>query len=154
MVNSQLVQEIVNATKLDLRVQAIPNATPTYEVNPKVVKNGLSINGSAINSASTTLITTPSDQDFYIYGYQVGYIKDATATSALTAINYTDENGTAKVLVGLPTLTLTAGIQSTSLTLPNKIKCKKGSAITLTNSTATGNISANATIFYLIDEVN
>lgn len=67
MVNSQVVREINNALKIDERVSTTPNAIPVIEVGLKGSKACNIVESIEVeNAASTTIYTTPENQDFYL----------------------------------------------------------------------------------------
>jgi len=149
--NTQVVNETRDALKLTTN-ERIPNPIPVIEVNPKLVKNLKVLSGVATNATSSTLLTTPVNQDIYICGAQLSIIKDVTSTSTYSSIRFTDETEAVIALVAIPSLTLTAQTQSVAVTLTKPIKCKRGTTITITNTTNVANISAYAQVYYYADE--
>lgn len=129
--------------------EVISNIQPTIEITPKL----LSIHGTASNSTSTTLITTPADKDFYIVATQLCVIKDVTSTSTLTAINATIDGVSRRISI-ISGLTLTVQDQTIAVSYGNKsLKIDRNTSITVTNSTATANVIGSATITYYTEEV-
>ncbi len=152
MVNSQLQKEISDAFKIDERIEKIPSAIPVCEVNPKVVKNGFAYVGTATNATSSIIVTTPTTGVFYITGLALTIIKDATATSTVTNISGIID-GQTKILISLPSITLTAQSISISISLIHPIKIDSGTNISVLNGTNVANITAKACIYGFLDEI-
>jgi hypothetical protein len=154
MVNSQVTREIVEALKLDINVQAIPSPIPVIEVGVKQVKRGMNRSQSLANATSGTIFTTPVDQDFYITGANLTFVRDATATSALFNISYTDEGGQSQNILTFAGVTLNLGYGATQTPPMHPIKVARGTNINLNSSTNVGNFKVTAQVYGFIDEVN
>lgn len=108
---------------------------------------------SAINSTGGTIYTTPSDRDFYLNSCFLSYIKDATSTSTTSALSVVIGGATVN-LIRFAQLTLTAATGSQGLSFPAPIKLDRNSAITISNSTSTANISCEGTISGFLADIN
>lgn len=102
--------------------------------------------GTVTNATSGTVFTTPTDKDFYLTGASLSMIKDVLSQSVSTDLR--------AVLRGITIFPLT--IRSISLTIQNDskaqifnppIKLDRGTTVTITNSNATAEITASATIY-------
>lgn len=154
MTNSQVIKETVEAFKIDTNVSAIPNAIPVIEVGVKSVKNGLSFSSTLVNATSTTLFTFPSDRDTYLTGAMITFVRDALATSELFAITYVPAEDTAnRTIVNYAGVTLTAGNGSATTPQFHPIKVKRGSVVTITSTTNTGNFKVTGLIYFFYDDV-
>jgi hypothetical protein len=153
MVNSQVVTEIVNALKTDIRVENIPTPIPVIEVGIKSIKNSLTAHNTLSNAVSATILTTSAVADTYITHVQLSYIKDVTSTCANITID-TSQNGQSKKLVNIACLSLTAQTGEVFLVFKHPIKVDRSSIINITSTTNVANINVTATIGYFIDEVS
>lgn len=158
--NSDLTKEIIQGAKIQTSLDTVPNklassVVPVMEVNPKLLREiNLNKYGTASNSTSAILYTTPTDKDFYITSAQISLIKDATSTSTETYISCEMENGSLGILIDISTFTLTAQTAQNSISFPFPIKIKRGTNITINNTTNVANIRSSATITgYLIDNI-
>lgn len=152
--NDDVTREIRNAFKIQPgSVESIPKPIPVIEVGTKIVKDGLSVHGVATNATSQTLITTPTNQDFYICSAMLSVIKDVTSTSVSSRIQYI-KNGATMYLLYIPGITLTAQTEAISQTFPHAIKVDRGTAITVACTSNVANIITSAVINYFLDEVN
>jgi len=156
MVNSQVISEIVNALKIDIRTTPIPNAIPVIEVGTKQTKNGFSGSNSLTNGTSATIYTADSTRDTYITGATLSTVRDATAVYGLVSVKYIPFEGstTAVNILSLGGITLTAHPLVTAVTpTMHPIKIARGSNVTLVSDSATGNFKATGQIYGFIDEV-
>jgi len=155
MVNSQLVQEVSDAFKIDERVEKIPNALPVVDVTPKFTLQGIVKSQSLLNGTSVTIYRTPVKGRFWITGANIAYQKDATATSTSFAIAFTPKKtNVAQNLISLPTLTLVAGSNSQNTPTFNPIEVKPDTDINITSATNVANFRVTAQIYGFLDEVN
>jgi len=128
-----------------------PRVIPDYVVPCLMVNDDLFYNpqiaehGTAINSISTTILTTDSNYQTWITSASLNVIKDVTSTSVLTSISVVI-NGKTKPLLSIPGLTLTVQTGQTSVSFSKPILIDRSSLVTITNSTATGNITASGTV--------
>ena len=107
--------------------------------------------GTATNSTTATIYTTPTNQDFYLTAVTLSYIKDVTSTSTSSAITATIDGITQSIL-RIPQISVTVGSGTMSLSFPIPIKLDRGFNIAVVNATNIANISANGCIIgYLTD---
>lgn len=154
MVNSQLIHEVTDAFKLDLRVDKIPSVIPVCEVNPKHNKSQICKFVTKTTTGTLSIMQTPTDQDFYLTGCTLSFSKDAAcdmATGHLFIQCISD--GAIQVLCGLAILTTTAERDTISVQFRNPIKCDRNTAIQSVGTFAAGNCSRSATITGFIDEI-
>jgi len=123
--------------------KVVPNIQPVHEVYDKVAT--IVTSNSAINATSANVYNTPADKDFYLTGAYLSVIKDVTSTSTFSSLLVAVNGSTPAVLV-IRGLTLTVQSGSLALTFNPPIKLDRSSAVTVTNTTATGNVSATAGI--------
>lgn len=154
MVNTQVIEEIEDALKIDRRVERAPSPLPVIEVGVKSIKNCITASQSNTSATSATLFTTSNDCDTYLTGASLTWIRDASATSTLFAIYYVDENGLNKILLSVGGITLTAGSGSTITPPMHPIKLKRGSNVTITSTTNVANFKLTGQIYYFIDEIS
>jgi hypothetical protein len=160
--NSDLFKEFKEGAKTQQLRDVIPTQmadkiVPVMEVNPKLlrrinfVKRAASVNATGVN----IIPATPTEKDTFIVSASLAYIKDATATSLSSYIQAVLDDGSIIELLDLPQLTLTASSGEISVSFPNPIKLKKGSAITVQNNTANANISTQAIVYgYYVENPN
>lgn len=156
--NSDLSKELIDGAKIQVSKDKVPNqiadkVVPVMEVNPKMLKYVNVIKrASVINATSTTIYTTPTDRDFYLTSAQLSLIKDATSTSATSAIAVTLKgDSTAVNILEISSITLTAqeNAVANSYTIP--ILLERNTTIAVTNSTNVANIRASGCIQGYID---
>lgn len=148
--NSDTIKELRDGARLSIS-EGFPerlagSVVPVMNINPKDYRIcNIAKTTSAVNATSATIYTTPADKDFYLVGFSIGLIKDATATSINSGISaYIDGLNTA--LIGIASLTLTAQSETLSQTLAYPIKVDRNTIIAVTNTTNVGNISARGSI--------
>lgn len=100
--------------------------------------------GTASNATTATIYTTPSDADFYMTSVTISMIKDATATSVYSGVNFFI-NGVVYNF-RIDGFTLTAQADSLHCALPAPVKVDRNTAITAINSTNVANVTCRAVI--------
>lgn len=120
-----------------------PNIQPVVLLEPTM---NIVRNAAANNATTATIYTTPTDKDFFLCSGSLSVIKDATATSTLTAITaFVD--GVAQNILTIAGITLTVQQQQNVFQITGRgLKIDRGTVITVTNTTNVGNVSANACI--------
>jgi hypothetical protein len=153
--NSQVTAEIRDALKLNVGTEKIPEAIPVIEVGMKLTKNAISRTGGSAATGSATIYTTPTDQDFYLTGFNFSYSKNATCDVATGSINLTAFIQGANVAICLlSVLTLTAEKDTISVTLTHPIKIDRGKAIAISGTFTAGAMARNGAIYGYIDELS
>lgn len=132
-------------TQLSNLVTPTLDMTPDFHRKINIIKTGV-----AANATSATIYTTVTGKQFLLYGFILSVSKDVTATSTSTAISFTSNSVACTLAIG--TLTLTVEHSDIAVMLPIPIAIDSGTAINVTNTTATGNITSSATI--LGSEIN
>jgi len=155
--NSDLSKELQEGGRLSVR-DKMPNeladkVVPVMEVNPKVLRRiNWNFAGAATNATSTSLGTISSTKDTYIVAASMSLSKDVTAVTTFVRLNAVMENGQTVVLCPIGCLTLTAETHDMAVSFPFPIKLKKGTSITVTASSATGNFNVFASaVGYEVD---
>jgi hypothetical protein len=156
--NSDLSKELRDGSKAQI-TDTLPSklgneVIPVMEVNPKMLRYcDLVKSVIATNTTSSTIVTLSSDKDFYLCGGALSVVKDVTSpstTSAIAITNFGDSSATN--FLAIVGLTLTIQENCTSIDLARPIRLARGSSITLTNASATANVSSRASIWgYYID---
>lgn len=112
---------------------------PTYDYQNTLFSNVIA-SGFASNAVTKTLLTTPTDKDFFMTACQLSVIKDATSTSTSVDIECM-VGGKNFSLIAIPCISLTAQTGQISLSFPVPIKVDRNSAITINSSTNVANIT-------------
>lgn len=155
--NPEVMQELREAAKIQPGTkESFPTELsrviiPTLEVNPRLTKTAIAKFAAAAGSTSSTLYTTPTNQDFYLCTAQLSLIKDVTATSNQSKIVIV-QNGLSVTVCAISSITLTAQADSISVTFPHPLKCDRNTTITVQNSAATATIRADGQITGYLDE--
>lgn len=100
------------------------------------------------NNVSATLLTTPTDRDYYLTAAVMSRSKDSTSTNTVSTIQIT-VNGVQMyplILSDLDRPALPAHTQM-YLRFPTPIKIDRNTSIVVTNNTNTANVRTCATIF-------
>lgn len=153
MVNSQQISEVIDAFKVDLRVEKIPSSIPVVETNPKIVRNiEITYGATATDATSATILTTPTDKDFFILGSILSTSKSSAATALFSTITCTI-NGLACVInKNIHNASAAANVQSPIWYGNHPIKVDRGTNITVTNSTNNTFIQSSGLIFGYYDQ--
>ncbi len=128
-----------------------PSHIPDYIVPVLIINDDLYYDtpiiktDTAINSTSTAIMTTDSYYETFLTGLTFSLIKDATSTSILSSVTAVI-GGATSTLVAISGLTLTAQNQTIDVIFSKPIKIDRSSVVNITNSTATGNVSARAVV--------
>lgn len=149
--NSDVTKGLANNAGIATARDKVPSQladkiVPTFETNPALLRRVNIVKyGEVTDATSYTIYTLPDNQDFYITGYQISYVKDVNATSTIIALRATQGGGEIR-LAELRGITLTAqkGECSRDYTIP--IKLDRGSTIKLTSDTNVSIIRASACI--------
>lgn len=148
--NNRTVQECSQI--LGHQVENIPQLDTSKiqlvsEVNPKLLRvSTISKANNDTNSSSLTVYTTPTDKDFYLTTVSLSILKDVTATSVLSRILVTTEDGVTGVILPIPGISLTPQNAQSSISFAYPLKLKRNTTIIATNSTNVGNIVYGAGI--------
>lgn len=158
MNSNQKIDQNIRATlrnRLLERLTKVDNQiVPTIEINPipNVVLDRFATGGSATSAATVTLITTPATGgDFYLFGVNFSYVKDATCDVSDGNISITFvQNSVTQNLVRCAINTLTAQDQMINLALPAPIRLDRNTSVQITAPTFTaGKFNRHATLFGL-----
>lgn len=160
--NKKIVGKAIDELQLnpledEIPLRVVPLIQPTFDLQlnkTKIVREG----SVATTNASTTLITTPTDKDFYLTYLFIDYIKNATADGASSATLgpriVTTIGGVSRQLLRTVNLTLTAQNGRIAVSFPKPIKIDRGVAISLSNYTFTvGAALASASIAGYEDDI-
>jgi hypothetical protein len=158
--NSDCTKGLAKNAGISTAKDIVPNQladkiVPTFETNPEMLRIGNVVKYVEINDATSgTVYTTPTDQDFFITGIQMSYIKDVNATSTIIACRATINGGEVR-LGEFRGITLTAANGSFSRDFANPIKLDRGTTIRLTSDTNVAAIRAVLCITgYIVETSN
>jgi len=157
MVNSQLVKEVVDAFKLDLNVEKIPQVVATSESNPKLVREGNLKQSSTAATGAMSLIAAAEYTGKYVYlrSLSLTLAKDATCDVATGLFSITSTiEGVSKSLGSIAMLTLTAQSETQQFVYNPPIRIDKGASVTGTNSFTAGAMLRGAVLVYYVDETS
>lgn len=159
--NSDLTNELKDGAKLQQIRDVIPTqlaekVVPVMEVNPKLLRRiNVCKNATANNATSATIYTTPTDKDFFITCVILSVSKDVTSTSLASAVAGTLFTGETISFAGITTETLKSEAHQEVISYPIPIQLKRGTTITVTNTTNVANILTRGLIFgYTVDNPN
>lgn len=156
MVNSQVIHEIVDALKIDERVEPIPNAIPTIEVGYKRNSSGVMLLSTRATSG-TMYINPATGYDFYITSINFNFAKDAacdaaTGTMTITAVPY--DTGVSQIIFAVPHITLTASEYTGTITFANPLRLLRNSQIQQAQTYAAGTLSRTINISGFYDKTS
>lgn len=127
---------------------------PVVEINTQKITKVT--RGSSTTTGNITIATTPKDKDFYLYGIQAAYCKNAacdTASGVSYTISATPFGTTTQSLITFPIITLTAQQDNIWLTLEKPILLERGTSILFNGSFGAGECVRTATV-YGIEVIN
>lgn len=157
--SSELVKNLQKASKVQT-MSGLPTTlsnqiAPTIEINPNLVKDiDLTYVGTATNATSATILTTPSNRDFFLLGSILTVNKDASSTSTASTITCV-VNGLTLQVNRINFNTTSAQNTTTAVVmLPRRIKVDRGTAINVTNGTNVANVTSSGLIFGYYDDDN
>lgn len=148
-------KEVIDKISDELKVQPafeIPRALAdkiqlVYAVNPPHIIQRKAT--SASDDASANMFTVSDTKNTYIIAAGLTVAKDVNATSLFSDIVVQIEGeGSGLTILRLRYEPVTVGNLSETISLSEPILVKKGSTITVTNSTAVGSIDTTGWIFY------
>jgi len=155
--NTELLKELRDGIKGQQLTGSFPNklasaVVPVMEVNPKLLRRTTIIREKLVtNTAEATIYTTPTNQDFYLTGISMAYIKDATSQSTYQRVLVVT-NGATSNIAYLPQITLTAGQANHFISFDKPVKIDRNTNISGGVGNATANISSAIIIYGYIDE--
>lgn len=156
--NSELSKELIEGARIATAKDNIPTqiadkVVPVMEVNPKLLRRANIIrSANAINSTGATVYTTPTDRDFFLTSVHLSVIKDVTATSQNTELDFVTDDGIQQYAFVINGITLTPQNEVIDQQLNPPIKLKRGTNISLVNGTNVATIRTHATITgYTVD---
>ena len=149
--NSEIVNEIANALKLQRYKEGIPqkiNPLISPVIDAKPIRNNVVANRK---TTTGTLYTAPSDKDFYITGFNMNITAIAQAEALIYgAISIKLPNGDTEELCRLYSHTRVGEAVNEGMAQTIKpLKVKRGETITATGS---GTTAINATLFGFTEE--
>lgn len=149
--NSQLSQELREAGKIQggyIPDKIIDSIQPVMEVNPALLRRcDILRSANRTTTGTSTLYTTPSDQDFYVVGVILSWAADAAndGTSATIACTI-GGTATGRNLAHIAKITLSAIQTTVAYSLPIPVKIDRGTNITYGGAFTAGTSSIFATI--------
>jgi len=157
--NPEIGQYIRDAAKITLAEGFPQNISPTIQgiidLSPKLNKRLKSASAVGTTSASSNTILAASESEKYVTGMMLSFVKDSTCdvASGSISISLTQEgDASSTTILRLAVLTLTAQERALFVNLPNTIKIKKNTAISISQGTFTvGNFVRCASVYYYED---
>lgn len=141
----KISEELKLQPALEIPRELMDKIQLVYGINPEPKIQILS--GSANDSATATIHTTSDVKDTFLVGITLTVAKSVLSTSIESAINCTTEEGDLeRAILRLRYEPVTAGQFSESMTFPFPIKLKRGTTITVTNTTSIASIDASGSI--------
>lgn len=125
-----------------------PKIQPVVQILPSIEVISL----SAVNSTGGTILDTPADKDLYVVAAQLTSEQNATATNSETNISATI-NGRNTQLLALKRVSSSGWSDSVALQFPFRgVKIDRGTPITISNTTATAQVTSKAIIYFYTEE--
>jgi hypothetical protein len=161
--NSQLSKEIIEAARIQVNRDSVPNqiadkVVPVMEVNPKLLRLiNIVETSSKTTTGALTAYTTPTDREFYLKNVTFSIIKDATCDIATGVISLNViRDGVSKGIIAIPLITLTAQSITITENFDTPIKIDKNTAISTTTTAHTVGVYVKATCIkgFTIDNPN
>ena len=157
--NSALSEEVRDVFKLQQNVDGtISNIAgqiiPVVDVNPKHSRK-ITITKSVSSNAtgSTTVYTTPTNQDFYLMGFSAGFIKDAACDNT-SVILTSVVKGETVYLFRRDSITATADQAYNTVMFSYPMKIDRGTNIVLAGNKTAGVLAKDAIIWGYVDEAS
>jgi hypothetical protein len=141
--NSSLSKEIIEGGKLQLSRDRIPTqlaekVVPVMEVNPKLLRRIDFISqGTKSGNGSGIVFTSDSKKRTFITNLIWSFVSDAVCENTFFGINFAIKGGILADRIVIPKLTLTSINNCIPLNFNFPLEIEPGSAIYLTNDTAT-----------------
>lgn len=138
--NSDLSREFSEGGRIQVSRDKIPDQfadkiVPVMEVNPKLLRRCdqiFSITNGTINT-SATILTTPSDRDFFLCGFTISWTNDAASQASSASIVLSpDQLAASQQCFKMQNVTGVAGSQNMTCDFNRPIKIKRGTAMTAT----------------------
>lgn len=149
--NNETIKELKDAIRGNSVSNVAPNnvsgvVTPVFDINPKSFRVTNIVRRSTV---STTLYTTPTDRDFYLFGYYLDLAHNIAAQSGNITITCTPKGGP-QIVIGSLSYATTALIDRDSknsfVWFEKPILLERNTTI-FTDSTGTAAIGRQYVIF-------
>jgi len=133
------ISEKIKESNTNILPKTISNSiVPIIDVGENIDSYVVESTANA-SSGTLTMLTTPSDKDFYLTSVTLGLNKNSACDLGTGSLNVTVViNGASKIILYLPTITLTAQNDVVVLSLPTPIKLDRSSSITYSGSFSAG----------------
>jgi hypothetical protein len=147
---SEYLDSAIRDLRINTATEVVPNQIAgniqlTYELRP-LIKLVI----ADLNNGTTTTPIAAIDAEVYIVAATLDVEKDVTSTSTASKITCTID-GKGQRILSIPTTTLTAQHFNQSVSIPYPgLKIDRNTAVNVTNTTGTANITATAVIYYYI----
>lgn len=153
--NKKVLNEMSEKTKVSNLAELPKNIAnsiqPVLDVSSPIDEHKIGTT-SANTSGTHNMLTTPSDKDFYLTAVQLSYQKDAACDSTVVQINCTPKGSAATQILKSRKLTLTAGTESLSFSLPIPVLLERASLVSITGTFTVGNMNmAGTCVGYTVD---
>tara|TARA_Y100000310_G_C20676941_1_gene813641 strand:+ start:2217 stop:2702 length:486 start_codon:yes stop_codon:yes gene_type:complete len=152
--NSKIVDSIsekVKESNLNLIPRQLANSVQAVIDVGRNIDQHFIESTKSTSSGSTTIVSTPTNKDFYLTSCSLGLIKDAASDNVAADLRAT-VNGTVEFLLQIVGITLTAQETHLTVSFPEPIKLDRGTAIKIQGTATAGNFHKTGTITgYTID---
>lgn len=147
----EVIQKLIDGLRLDVGLERIPmvvmdRVVPTFDIGEDKDINIVS-SGSSASTGTVTVFTTPTDQDFYLFGASLSYDKDATADNTIIQMIATPRGKAAANIMNVLNITTTARQDSLVVAFERGILLDRNSTITLTGAFTVGALTRAANIW-------
>jgi len=147
----EAIQKLIDGLRLDVGREVVPTElaqqiVATFDIGEDKDINIVS-SGSASATGTITVFTTPTDQDFYLFGASVSYDKDATADNTSIRMIVTPRGKATSDIINILNITLTARQDNLVVEFEKGILLDRSSTITLTGDFTVGALSRAANIW-------
>lgn len=130
-------------TQLSTVCVPVMDMTPRFHRLVKTVKATRGVTGDL------SVFTTDANKDTYITAIAVSFAKDATCDVATNLFPLSiNQDGTSRVLVYMPMLTLTAQQMNAEISLPVPMKVDRNAAMVLTTTAYTAGLMVRSVVVY------
>lgn len=133
---------ILNLKNGDMMPEEIEGIVAVIPITPKA---NIVRGDSAVNTATITPYTTPTDKDFYLTSIQFSIIKDVTNQATYYRINGTIE-GVSKRIAQIQCITLTPQYSNGHITFNPPIKLDRGTNVQGVVDSAVANVSISLSL--------
>jgi len=152
--NSNVINEVRDALKIQNATEKIPNCIPIIEVGYKAT---LPVRLASLTKSTTgtgdIIATTANTKQLYIKYVSFSMIKDATCDVATGSLSLSATiAGAVKEIALIPVITLTAQSESINIVFNNPIKIDPNTAVTLGAQTFTAGVLVRTAVIGFFED--